>query len=71
MDELNEIRNMLQNIVEVDQVSNRAQLFLEGLKHSGKSEIAKFAMSDECNAMLAAVKEQNYSALQQLMSQHK
>ena len=71
MDELNEIRNMLQNIVEVDQVSNRAQLFLEGLKHSGKSEIAKFAISDECNAMLAAAKEQNYSALQQLMSQHK
>ena len=71
MDELNEIRNMLQNIVEVDQVSNRAQLFLEGLKHSGKSEIAKFAVSDECNAMLAAVREQNYSALQQLMSQYK
>ena len=71
MDELNEIRNMLQNIVEVDQVSNRAQLFLEGLKHSSKSEIAKFAISDECNAMLAAAKEQNYSALQQLMSQYK
>ena len=71
MDELNEIRNMLQNIVEVDQVSNRAQLFLEGLKHSGKSEIAKFAISDECNEMLAAAKEQNYSALQQLMSQYK
>ena len=71
MDELNEIRDMLQNIVEVDQVSNRAQLFLEGLKHSGKSEIAKFAVSDECNAMLAAAREQNYSALQQLMSQYK
>ncbi len=71
MDEVNEIRNMLQNIVQVDQVSNRAQLFLEGLKHSGKSEVAKFAMSDECNAMLAAAKEQNYSALQQLMSQYK
>ena len=71
MDEVNEIRNMLQNIVEVDQVSNRAQLFLEGLKHSGKSEIAKFAVSDECNAMLAAAREQNYSALQQLMSQYK
>ena len=71
MDEVNEIRNMLQNIVEVDQVSNRAQLFLEGLKHSGKSEIAKFAVSDECNVMLAAVKEQNYSALQKLMSQYK
>ena len=71
MDELNEIRKMLQNIVQVDQVSNRAQLFLEGLKHSGKSEIAKFAVSDECNAMLAAAKEQNYSALQQLMSQNK
>ena len=71
MDELNEIRNMLQNIVEVDQLSNRAQLFLEGLKHSGKSEIAKFAISDECNEMLTAAKEQNYSALQQLMSQYK
>ena len=71
MDELNEIRNILKNIVEVDQVSNRAQLFLEGLKHSGKSEIAKFAISDECNAMLAAAKEQNYTALQQLMGQHK
>ena len=71
MDEVNEIRNMLQNIVQVDQVSNRAQLFLEGLKHSGKSEIAKFAISDECNAMLAAAKDQNYSALQQLMSQYK
>ena len=71
MDELNEIHNMLKNIVEVDQVSNRAHLFLEGLKHSGKSEVAKFAMSDECNAMLAAAKEQNYSALQQLMSQYK
>ena len=71
MDELNEIHNMLKNIVEVDQVSNRSQLFLEGLKHSGKSEIAKFAISDECNAMLAAAKEQNYSALQQLMSQYK
>ena len=71
MDELNEIRNMLKNIVEVDQLSNRAQLFLEGLKHSGKSEIAKFAISDECNAMLAAAKEKNYSALQQLMSQCK
>ena len=71
MDELKEIRKMLNNIVEVDQVSNRAQLFLEGLKHSGKSEIAKFAISDDCNAMLAAAKEQNYSALQQLMSQCK
>ena len=71
MDELNEIRNMLKNIVEVDQVSNRAQLFLEGLKHSRKAEIAEFAISDECNAMLAAAKEQNYSALQQLMSQYK
>ena len=71
MDELNEIRKMLNNIVEVDQVSNRAQLFLEGLKHSGKSEIARFAISDECNAMLAAAKEKNYSALQQLMSQYK
>ena len=71
MSELNEIRNMLKNIVEVDQVSNRAQLFLEGLKHSRKTEIAKFAISDECNAMLAAAKEQNYSALQQLMSQYK
>ena len=71
MDEVNEIHNMLQNIVQVDQVSNRAQLFLEGLKHSGKSEVAKFAMSDECNTMLAAAKEQNYSALQQLMSQYK
>ena len=69
MDELNEIRNMLRNIVEVDQVSNRAQLFLEGLKHSGKSEIAKFAISDECNAMLAAAKDKNYSALQELMGQ--
>lgn len=69
MDELNEIRNMLKNIVEVDQVSNRAQLFLEGLKHSGKSEIAKFAISDECNAMLAAAKDKNYSALQELMGQ--
>ena len=71
MDELNKIRKMLRNIVEVDQVSNRAQLFLEGLKHSGKSEIAQFAISEECNAMLAAAKEQNYSALQQLMSQYK
>ena len=71
MDELNEIRNMLKNIVEVDQISNRAQLFLEGLKHSGKSEIAKFAISDECNAMLAAAKGKNYSALQQLISQYK
>ena len=70
MDELNEIRKMLQNIVEVDQVSNRAQLFLEGLKHSGKSEIAKFAVSDECNAMLAAAKEQNYSALQPVSYTH-
>ncbi len=71
MNELNEIRKMLQNIVEVDQVSNRAQLFLEGLKHSGKSKVAKFAVSDECNAMLAAAKEQNYSALEQLISQYK
>ena len=71
MDELNEIRNMLQNIVDVDQVSNRAQLFLEGLKHSGKPEIAQFAISEECNAMLAAAKEQNYSALQQLIFQYK
>ncbi len=71
MSELNEIRNMLKNIIEVDQVSNRAQLFLEGLKYCGKSEIAKFAISDECNAMLAAAKEQNYSALKQLMSQYK
>ena len=71
MSELDEIRNMLKNIIEVDQVSNRAQLFLEGLKHSGKAEIANFAISDECNAMLAAAKEQNYSALQQLMSQCK
>ena len=71
MDELNEIRKMLNNIVEVDQVSNRAQLFLEGLKHSGKSEIAEFAVSDQCKAMLAAATEQNYSALQQLMSQLK
>ena len=71
MSELDEIRNMLKNIIEVDQVSNRAQLFLEGLKHSGKSEIAKFATSDECYAMLAAAKEQNYSALQQLMSKYK
>ena len=48
MDHVTDLLENFEKIINEDQISNRAQLFLEGLKHSGRPEIVEFFKSSKC-----------------------
>ena len=68
MDHVADLLENFEKIINEDQISNRAQLFLEGLKHSGRSEVVEFAKSFKCKGMLSSAKAKNYDELKQMLT---
>ena len=68
MDHVADLLENFEKIINEDQISNRAQLFLEGLKHSGRPEVVKFAKSSKCKGMLSSAKAKNYDELKQMLT---
>ena len=68
MDHVADLLENFKKIINEDQISNRAQLFLEGLKHSGRPEVVKFAKSSKCKGMLSSAKAKNYDELKQMLT---
>mgnify|MGYP001394546371 FL=1 len=68
MDYVTDLLENFEKIINEDQISNRAQLFLEGLKHSGRPEVVKFAKSSKCKGMLSSAKAKNYDELKQMLT---
>ena len=68
MDYVTDLLENLEIIINEDQISNRAQLFLEGLKHSGRPEVVEFAKSSKCKGMLSSAKAKNYDELKQMLT---
>jgi hypothetical protein len=67
MDHVTDLLENFEKIIE-DQISNRAQLFLEGLKHSGRPEIVEFFKSSKCEEMLSSAKAKNYDELKRMLT---
>ena len=68
MDHVTALLENFEKIINEDQISNRAQLFLEGLKHSGRPEVVEFAKSSKCKGMLSSAKAKNYDELKQILT---
>ncbi len=68
MDYVTDLLENFEKIINEDQISNRAQLFLEGLKHSGRPEIVEFAKSSKFKGMLSSAKAKNYDELKQMLT---
>ena len=68
MDHVTELLESFEKIINEDQISNRAQLFLEGLKHSGRPEVVEFAKSSKCEEMLSSAKAKNYDELKRMLT---
>ena len=68
MDYVTDLLENFEKIINEDQISNRAQLFLEGLKHSGRPEVVEFAKSSKYKGMLSSAKAKNYDELKQMLT---
>ena len=68
MDYVTDLLENFEKIINEDQISNRAQLFLDGLKHSGRPEVVEFAKSSKCKGMLSSAKAKNYDELKQMLT---
>ena len=68
MDYVTDLLENFEKIINEDQISNRAQLFLEGLKHSGRSEVVEFVKSSKCEKMLSSAKAKNYDELKRILT---
>ena len=68
MDHVADLLENFKKIINEDQISNRAQLFLEGLKHSGRPEVVEFAKSSKFKGMLSSAKAKNYDELKQMLT---
>tara|TARA_A100001011_G_scaffold271912_1_gene281215 strand:- start:783 stop:992 length:210 start_codon:yes stop_codon:yes gene_type:complete len=68
MDYVTDLLENFEKIINEDQISNRAQLFLEGLKHSGRPEVVEFAKSSKFKGMLSSAKAKNYDELKQMLT---
>ena len=68
MDHVTDLLENFEKIINEDQISNRAQLFLEGLKHSGRQEVVEFAKSSKCKRMLSSAKTKDYDELKRMLT---
>ena len=68
MDHVTDLLENFEKIINEDQISNRAQLFLEGLKHSGRQEVVEFAKSSKCEEMLSSAKTKDYDELKRMLT---
>ena len=68
MDYVTDLLENFEKIINEDQISNRAQLFLEGLKHSGRREVVEFAKSSKCEEMLSSAKTKDYDELKRILT---
>ena len=68
MDYVTDLLEKFEKIINEDQISNRAQLFLEGLKHSGRPKVVEFAKSSECEEMLSSAKTKDYDELKRMLT---
>ena len=68
MDHVTDLLENFEKIINEDQISNRAQLFLEGWKHSGRPEVVEFAKSSKCEEMLSSAKTKDYNELKRLLT---
>ena len=68
MDHVTDLLENFEKIINEDQISNRALLFLEGLKHSGRPEVVEFAKSSKCKGMLSSAKAKNYGELKRMLT---
>ena len=68
MDYVTDLLENFEKIINEDQISNRAQLYLEGLKHSGRQEVVEFAKSSKFKRMLSSAKTKDYDELKRLLT---
>ena len=68
MDHVADLLENFKKIINEDQISNRAQLFLEGLKHSGRPEVVEFVKSSKCEQMLSFAKAKDYDELKRILT---